>query len=314
MLIRPLFVCLLRSLLCLLPPPSSAAAAVHQTQTGRWQLTRSSETGVWGYTRRAEEETTPPQSPQALPPSSRKPPLFYVGLNHWEAVTRCEPEDNECARADLMNQLYHGNYSLAATAATQQFKRWGFTGAGYNSPTEMEASLPYYSALFMLGGYESNHGGAGPNPWRPHDLLFLPDPWNSSTISRIRATAAQKCAHASPNRHNNLGYLLTDFPDYDIVRSQQRFGGDWVSALRCSGADAPGRLKYVAFLQSRYRRVEDVCGAYSLPASVCARGWNHLDLCRVKNTLTPLCLSDDYMFLPQIADQLYSTATAAIRA
>ena len=46
----------------------------------------------------------------------------------------------------------------------------------------------------------------------------------------------EKCAANAPFRGNNLGYLLVDFPAYDVAKSQARFGRDWVTELRCAAA------------------------------------------------------------------------------
>ena len=63
-----------------------------------------------------------------------------------------------------------------------------------------------------------------------------------------REQVAAKCAEVAPNKHNNLGYLLIDFPAYDIAKAQRAFGNDWVSALRCSPTHAPGYQQYLRFL------------------------------------------------------------------
>jgi hypothetical protein len=284
----------------------------------RWRLAQSPSTGVWGYTRRppaaaqkpAAAAGVAPLEPEARGGAGADDAVFYVGLNHWSNVQSCAPEDAECARADLFNARYRGNRTAAAAAAIGQWRRWGFTGAGYNSPPEFRAAMPYYTALFMLGA-----DSRGPNPWRPPGALVFPDPWNTSTVASIRAEATRKCAEVRPTRHNNLGYLLTDFPAYDIAKSQRRFGQDWISSLRCSPPAAPGRLRYLAFLRAKYGAdAAAVCRAYDLPAAGCAGGYGKANLCPVENMAVPAALADDYAFLPAIADQLYGTAAAAIRA
>ncbi len=277
-----------------------------------------------GATVRDSSASTPVDMRTSMP--------FYLGVNHFNAIRRCKPYDHECLEANLFHDKYDGNITLAATAVESQFKRWSFTGAGYNAPPEMMAKMPFYTALFLL----SNSSG-GPQPWHvaPARVSF-PDPWSRDTISSIRASVQERCRENAPYRHNNLGYLLIDFPAYDIVKSQQSFGYDWVSTLRCcascgsgssgnksshsdaSGATvelstSPGYQRYADFLRTKYGNDPTaVCRAYGVDAANCSNGYDRLDLCGVKSLNTAACLRDDYEFLPEIADQIYQTAETAL--
>lgn len=233
---------------------------------------------------------------------------FYIGLNHFGNLLRCEDEDQWCQNASLFEKLYDGNKRMAAAAAAKQFHDWHFTGGGYNAPTEIMAAMPYYTALFLL-----SYPSGGPHPWRPTNMYFHPDPWNASVISSIQDTVKYKCSENKPFRHNNRGYLLTDFPGYDIINSQKAHGKDWVTSLRCASKDAPGKAVYLDFLKSKYGNTTALCKAYDLEASRCATTWEQLDLCNVRNTKSIPCLSDDYEFLPQIPQQIYTIAGDAIR-
>ena len=130
--------------------------------------------------------------------------------------------------------------------------------------------------------------------------------WNASVRAGIAAKATAACEEIRPHRHNLIGYIWTDTPAFDVGYAQAQRGTDWVTAMRCLPADAPGRQAYMAWLKERFAaNITRVCSAYSVPRAACAATatWEHLDLCRYKNTATPAMMADDAAFARLMSPQ-----------
>ncbi len=237
---------------------------------------------------------------------------IVLGLNHARRLwVPCDPGDAECAKADLYNKTYGGNITTAARAALVNFRSWNFNGAGYNAADEHKAALPYFSHSFTLAS-----PAGGPNAWQPKSKLIFPDPWDPAVIQQLRQKIITGCAKAKPYPENNLGYLFTDEPLYDVRSAQQEYGKDWVSTIRCFGATAAGMRAYVDFLQTRYPDVAALCSTYGISGDPC-KSWDALRdsavLCALNNMQVDAVMTDDYEFLPIIAEQLYSVQNETVR-
>ncbi len=245
---------------------------------------------------------------------------FTIGLNHagayWEG---CQAGDVHCLRADLVNRLFSGNATLAALDAVRQLQGWSYSGSSYDLPLgtapgdAMAARMPFFALAMPL-----NSDAGGPSSWQPTNKLILPDPWAAETVEQMHARITQKCEAVRPHRHNLIGYIWTDLPSYDIRAVKKRGVNDWVSTLRClpSPSDA-GRQVY-----SRWLR-DNVCPSGAPPSCVCERyglsvtqcpSWDGLELCSLNNSATASAMTDDYAFLPQIVEEIYSVANKSISA
>ena len=246
---------------------------------------------------------------------------FTIGLNHAGLLwSPCPSYDVQCRQADLLNRVYSGNATLAALDAVRQLRGWGYSGSSYDLPLgtaagdAMAARMPFLALTMPL----NLEDGSGPSSWQPPSKLHFPDPWAADTQKRMHARITAKCEAVQPHRHNLIGYIWTDLPSYDIRAVKARGAKDWVSTLRClpSPSDA-GRRFY-----SRWLR-DTVCPAGSPPSCICERygldpslclSWDSLKLCSVNNSATPAAMSDDYQFLPRIAEQIYAVANASVTA
>jgi hypothetical protein len=239
------------------------------------------------------------------------PLAWHIGMNHPEAYWQpCDPQDAECLRADLFRKLYQNNKTTAALAQLPLYDMWNFTAAGYDSPPEHMERLPFMHLTMPMSS-----GGSGPSSWAV-DIHF-PDVWNASVRAGIVAKATAACEEIRPHRHNLIGYIWTDTPAFDVGYAQAQRGTDWVTAMRCLPADAPGRQAYMAWLKERFAaNISRVCSAYSVPRAACAATatWEHLDLCPYKNTATPAMMADDDAFMPTIVRTYLSHLNATIKA
>jgi hypothetical protein len=143
-----------------------------------------------------------------------------------------------------------------------------------------------------------------PAPHHPDGYLFpdVFDPdWQSETDGRIaQATAAHR------DNPFCVGYLWTDTPTWDLVKTRGLRGTDWVSAMRALPASAPGKQEYAGFLARRYQgRLPELNSLYGLSAStpdeLAATDFAHIAVGR------HVVGEDDRAFLGLIARQYYKT-------
>jgi hypothetical protein len=86
--------------------------------------------------------------------------------------------------------------------------------------------------------------------------------------------AAIEKHRSDPRRYDPflIGYMWTDTPTWDLLKTRALRGTEWVSALRTLPPAAPGRRAYADFLEERYaNRLADLnhllCGPTALRAS-----------------------------------------------
>jgi len=273
------------------PPPGSRIKFRRDEQTGRWAMHRL------------------PRAPAGgLDEAARAPMPFHLGLNHPQFLYNpCNAGDKECIAADLLNSKFDGNKTAAQLRELDFYKQWGFTAAGYDAPNEHRAVLPY----LKLSGVLTNDNGYSPSAWNPK--LLFPDVFNATVQEYVAANVRSACEETRPYHENLIGYIWDDVPLFDIAHSQEQRGADWVTAMRCLPAGAPGRNAYYEFLAARYPgNLTGLCAAYEQPASACT-SWDALDLCAVKNTQHPAMMSDDADFLPVIVDEYMGLCNTTIK-
>jgi hypothetical protein len=232
---------------------------------------------------------------------------FHLGLNHpHQIVDKCDPTDQECLDNDLFHSKFDNNLTAAALAELKLYQEWGFNAAGYDSPTEHWAALPFMKLNSVLA-----YDGASVSEWASN--LHFPDVFNLTVQQRVSAAVDRACEKVRPYREHLIGYIWNDVPAFNVASAQQQRGTDWVTSLRCLPWGAPGRQEYSRFLQQRYAGdLSNLCSAYAQPAAMCA-SWQALDLCKVKNTEHPAMMSDDAEFLPRIVREYHQVCNATIK-
>ena len=189
----------------------------------------------------------------------------------------------------------------------EQFDRWNMNCVGYGAPRALQQYFPYFATI-TVAPIEKHR--SHPDPTSTNGYQF-PDPfdheWAADVDRRFRVLCEQ-------HRDNRLliGYLWTDTPTWDVIKTRGLRSTDWVSAIRELRVDAAGRRRYIQFLKSRYEgRLEEFNSIYGLDVPSFAA----LDTAELSRVALgrQIVQADDIDFLEIIAEQFYSVVGAAQR-
>jgi hypothetical protein len=149
-----------------------------------------------------------------------------------------------------------------------------------------------------------------PSPASPNGYSF-PDPFDSEWAADVERRIREMCERHRGNRLL-IGYLWTDTPTWDVVKTRGLRGTDWVSEIRRLPADSSGRRRYAEFLTSRYRdRLAELNSIYGLDLPSFA-ALDEADLSSVAIG-RHVVQADDIDFLEIVAEQFYSVVASAQR-
>lgn len=157
---------------------------------------------------------------------------------------------------DMLQQAAANGLSVRGDAAWRkfweetlrpQFAAWHLTTLGYGAPAPLRRQVPWFATLTLaaIEKHRSDPSSGSPNGYRFPDVF---DPaWAGDVAGRIKQAAA-------PLRDDPfvIGYLWTDTPTWDVIKTRALRGTDWVSAIRALPPGAPGRQAYATFLEERH--------------------------------------------------------------
>ena len=225
-------------------------------------------------------------------------PFVALGVNHIGAVA---------GDRDFFAKQYDGDWSVFREHLGQQLDRWNMNCAGYGAPAALQQHFPYFATI-TLAKIEKHR--SDPNPVSPNGYLF-PDPFDPKWVADVHRRIRELCERHRRNRLL-IGYLWTDTPTWDVIKTRGLRGTDWVSEIRRLSADSPGRRRYVEFLTSRYKdRLAELKSIYGLDLPSFA-ALDEADLSSVAIG-RHVVQADDTDFLEIIAEQFYSVVGSAQR-
>ena len=192
-----------------------------------------------------------------------------------------------------------GPWKPSRTEILAQLRGWGMNSIGYGAPADLQRQMPYFATITTA--YTEKHRSL-PAPHHDGGYLF-PDVFDPAWQSQVDALIGD----ASANHRDNpfcVGYMWTDTPTWDLVKTRGLRGTDWVSAIRALPASAPGKQRYARFLAQRYAgRLAELNSLYGLsvdsPDKLAATGFAHIAVGR------HVVAEDDRQFLGQIARRYY---------
>lgn len=225
-------------------------------------------------------------------------PFVALGVNHIGAVA---------GDRDFFAKRYNGDWSRFREHLSQQFDRWNMNCVGYGAPKALQQHFPYFATI-TLAKIEKHR--SDPNPALPNGYLF-PDPFDPKWAADVERRIRELCERHRGNRLL-IGYLWTDTPTWDVIKTRGLRGTDWVSEIRRLPADSSGRRRYAEFLTSRYRdRLAELNSIYGLDLPSFA-ALEEADLSSVAIG-RHVVQADDIDFLEIIAKRFYSVVGSAQR-
>lgn len=151
-------------------------------------------------------------------------PFFSLGVNHIQ---------------NILQKTNRGEVEQVCEEAYENLKKWGFNTAGYGSPRALCKRMPYFAPIYLTKNAHY-HGD--------HEFDY-PDVFDPAVQEQFRETIEDEILQQE-NHPNLIGYYWTDTPQWDLKRTQETRGTDWVSAIRQLPEDAPGKIRYREFMES----------------------------------------------------------------
>ena len=145
-------------------------------------------------------------------------PFVPLGVNHIGAVARDKA---------FFASRYKGSWSEFREHLDQQFDRWSMNCVGYGAPEALHRQFPYFATI-TLARIEKHR--SHPDPASRNGYLF-PDPFDPEWAVEIGRRIREMCERHRANRLL-IGYLWTDTPTWDVIKTRGLRGTDWVSQIR----------------------------------------------------------------------------------
>ncbi len=157
-------------------------------------------------------------------------PFFSLGVNHINAI-------QEHSKEDIFTENFQKNWHSFCLAAREDLSKWHFNTAGYGAPDAIYPLMPFIADCFL----ERNSNYLSDNEF------FYPDVFDPEVQSQKRSQIEWMVKHSKSK--NLIGYYWTDTPQWDLDRSLKTRGTNWVKAIQELPTNAPGKVRYEAYLE-----------------------------------------------------------------
>ncbi len=226
-------------------------------------------------------------------------PFILLGINHIGAIR--QHGKNE---PDIFAEKYGSDWGALREDLVEQYAEWGFNTAD-NAVAELRRGFPYTVPITLAKTAKYYSPPGGKNPYDFPDVFD--QRVRTALVNQIRSV----CAAHRDNPYL-IGYHWTDTPTWDIHKTRIFRKTDWVSQIRKLGATAPGKLRYIDFLNRRYDGdLSRVNRAYGLGAqsfdALLSEDFLGINLQQYE------VVRDDELFLGIIARQYYGIIGPTIR-
>jgi len=224
-----------------------------------------------------------------------------LGVNHLSSAIQQDKSGSGTKRGSADWEAYW-EQTLRA-----RFADWNFTSLGYGAPSALRSKAPWFGTI-TVSPIEKHRSEPKVTS---RDGYEFPDVFDPAWEAAIQQTFAREVAHLRDDPML-IGWLWTDTPTWDLLRTRALRGTDWVSVLRTLPAGRPGREAYAAFLETRYaNRRADLNSLYGLSLGSFA-ALRDADLSHVA-VGRHVVQEDDEAFLGVIARRYYEVVGKAQR-
>jgi len=156
-------------------------------------------------------------------------PFFSLGITHVQALTY--PDTME-----IFKKNYKNNWDVASKDVAKNFFSWGFNTAGYGAPKQMRKLIPFLMPSQPLVNNSS---------WLENDKFSYCDIFDLSVQQEI-LKKIYKMTYEK-NNSNLIGYYWTDMPMWNLEKSIEKFGTNWVIYIKSLPENSAGRKRYEKF-------------------------------------------------------------------
>ena len=156
-------------------------------------------------------------------------PFFSIGITHTQVLNYPDP-------MDIFIKKYNNNWSTASKDVYNNLISWEFNTAGYGAPKELRKLIPFMMPSQPLVQNSS---------WLEKKKFSFSDIFDYSVqkeiLNKIKNMTSEK------DNPNLIGYFWTDMPMWNLKKSKEKFGFNWVDFIKALPENSAGRIRYEKF-------------------------------------------------------------------
>ena len=155
--------------------------------------------------------------------------FFSLGITHTQAL-------NYPNSMKIFVNKYKNDWSLASAEIYRNLISWEFNTAGYGAPKELRKLIPFMMPSQPLVGNSS---------WLEKEKFFFSDIFDfevkKEILNKIKNMTSEK------DNPNLIGYFWTDMPMWNLKKSKEKFGFNWVDYIKNLPENSAGKIRYEKF-------------------------------------------------------------------
>ena len=155
--------------------------------------------------------------------------FFSLGITHTQAL-------NYPNSMKIFVNKYKNDWSLASAEIYRNLISWEFNTAGYGAPKELRKLIPFMMPSQPLVGNSS---------WLEKEKFFFSDIFDfevkKEILNKIQNMTSEK------DNPNLIVYFWTDMPMWNLKKSKEKFGFNWVDYIKNLPETSAGRIRYEKF-------------------------------------------------------------------
>jgi hypothetical protein len=157
--------------------------------------------------------------------------FFSLGITHIGALTY--PNS-----MPLFKNKYENRWDLAANEVYDNLMAWEFNTAGYGAPKAMRQLIPFMMPCQPLIENSS---------WLDKSEFSYADIFDATVKKRMLTKLKQMTSEK--DNPNLIGYYWTDMPMWNLKKSKEKFGLNWVEFIKNLPENSAGRMRYDAYIK-----------------------------------------------------------------
>ena len=155
--------------------------------------------------------------------------FFSLGITHTQAL-------NYPNSMKIFVNKYKNDWSLASAEIYRNLISWEFNTAGYGAPKELRKLIPFMMPSQPLVKNSS---------WLDKEKFFFSDIFDfevkKEILNKIKNMTSEK------DNPNLIGYFWTDMPMWNLKKSKEKFGFNWVDYIKNLPENSAGKIRYEKF-------------------------------------------------------------------
>ncbi len=212
--------------------------------------------------------------------------MLALGVTHLAAVQEVAPNN-------IFQTRYNSDWIKYSNEAEDNLRSWGFNSLSYHANKEMYNRMPGMLACYPIKNSE----------WRSDADFSYEDVFDPAYHTVVENYIEDMVNRAGDNK-SIMGYYWNDIPQWDLDKTYEKRGTNWLIFYRELPASAPGKTVYVDFLKEQHNDdLQSVNYTYNTTAAT----WDDVKASTFPTTdrNNATVKSEDELFLRLIAREFY---------